>query len=352
MEDLIKKINKYCNVNRSYEYIKTGVSLIDCFLSGNVKIDKSIGGFLRGKLYSFSGGAGVGKTTLLLYLCKKLCENGNNVFFIDVEDGINDKFLLNVGLDKYYTNDIEKFNNDNYRFFVANPSTYGETIDLVKDVLSIRKVDFIVVDSIKHLLTDNALNSNSEDVEGLLLDKRIESVFFPLFKNLAKKYNLVICFIQQVRIKRKGMFYVVDESGGNAFLHTIDCRYLLKAKEEIEYDVKNNEGVMVKKVIGNVVEIITKKSRFGMYNLTIPILNGRGISFIYYYYRILKNNGFIVLNKGGIYVINFGEFKDVKVKGERSVYDFINNNFDVIENFLIENNLLVIEKSEEENEVV
>jgi len=199
-------------------------------------------------------------------------------------------------------------------------------------------------------LTSTDIDSNSEDIEGMLLDKRIEGVFFPILKNIARKYNLTICFIQQVRVKKKGMFFVVDESGGNAFLHSVDSRLFLKQKETIEVDKINNEGIKIRKEVGNIVEIVTKKSRFGMFNLTLPIVFGKGISLVYYYYRILKNIGYIQ-NKASIYSINVGDL-DVKVKGENEVYKVIKDNFEKIEDFLYKNNLIVIEKDKEEEDGV
>jgi len=350
INELMKRINKFSNVNKEYEYLNTGIDVLDNFFAGFSDVQRGRGGMLRGKMYSFSGGAGVGKTTLLLDICKRFCENKYNVLYIDVEDGINDR-LESVDLLKYYTNDIQDYGKDqNNRFFVVSPQTYGECIDVIKDILKIVKVDFIVIDSIKHLLTSTDIDSNSEDIEGMLLDKRIEGVFFPILKNIARKYNLTICFIQQVRVKKKGMFFVVDESGGNAFLHSVDSRLFLKQKETIEVDKINNEGIKIRKEVGNIVEIVTKKSRFGMFNLTLPIVFGKGISLVYYYYRILKNIGYIQ-NKASIYSINVGDL-DVKVKGENEVYKVIKDNFEKIEDFLYKNNLIVIEKDKEEEDGV
>jgi len=71
INELMKRINKFSNVNKEYEYLNTGIDVLDNFFAGFSDVQRGRGGMLRGKMYSFSGGAGVGKTTLLLDICKR-----------------------------------------------------------------------------------------------------------------------------------------------------------------------------------------------------------------------------------------------------------------------------------------
>lgn len=364
-EDKIKNLDKRNILKKEDEYIATGNYLLDNYFAGFEDIIVGRGGLLRGKVISIAGGPGIGKSTLVLEMCSKLCSQGFKVAFNDVEGGLNAKSLESYGLGNHFTNEAKDFVDGKKLFYAFGAETYSDTIKSFRDLVALTKIDLFVIDSVKQLLpTETFENSDSEnDTGALLMDKRIEGLFYPAIKSTARHSNTAVICIQQVRLQKKGMFYVTGETGGNAFLHGMDARFFMKKKEVIEKVVINNENQKVTKDIGTVVEISSLKNRFGMFHITIPLIFGKGMSMIYLYHRLLtnttdprvnkpyieliKNSGSQIFRIPNIYDKDDGE--GMKITDKSKIYKMIKDKFFEIEEFILNNNLLYIEKPIEDD---
>ena len=360
-EQLIKEIDQFGMFTKSQDFILTGYPLLDCYFSGEDEVKQNVGGFPRGKMISISGENGVGKSTFILYVLRNILKSGMKVIYCDIEDGLNEKSLEGYKLSEYTAKNLREYLNGDKTFYPYNPITYTQTISTLQDICAVQKPDMIIIDSYKALRPSKIHEVDDiEDTGAILADKKIEGIFFPALKDLCRVYGLTIIGLNQVRLRAKGLIFFIDEPQGNAFLHWHDQRYFLKKVDKIEKPFINNLGEKDKKETGNVVQLLSKKNRFGMRSLTLPIFFGKGISFIYMYYLILLNNKYIELNKSsgtkifripGIYEGTIdektGKMSGVSCSTEQAAYKLISDKFDEIENFITENGLIYIEKSME-----
>ena len=79
------------NVLRKDEYVKSGSFVFDAILSDGQGIP--LGSFIE-----ITSPAGIGKSSLLLYTCRCLCEAGHRCAYIDTERGLNARQLDSFGL--------------------------------------------------------------------------------------------------------------------------------------------------------------------------------------------------------------------------------------------------------------
>lgn len=353
--DFIKKIDEMGLFTKKETYINVGKPIIDSFTGGYTRVvkDKPTG-FCRGKIYSYAGDSGIGKSTIIMTFVSYLVKQGYRIIYQDIEGGVNDVWIKNYELEEFIAKDLTEFMNDkNKKIFVYNPFTYDEAMTTIYDILNSTDVDCVVVDSFKQLAVDDIEEYITDIKDGskgaLMTASKKDGVYFPFMRSLAKKFNIVVLGIQQVRVQNVGTSFApnfkVKAAGGNTYKHNTDTRYEIKLVERIKGKVRDNKGDIIEKPIGSEVRIESEKNRFGMLGLNLKLYFGKGISFAWLYIDTLIASGHIVQG-GNTYTVNIPELfaENEKFTGKTALYNAIREKFADIEKFCYDNDLLYIEK--------
>lgn len=374
MED---DILQYDSLNKKLEFIRSGIELLDAFIAGEMSINFSKIGFPIGKIISLTGKNAIGKSTLMLDTSKRFCLQGYKVLYIDSERGLNTKSIKSYGLMDFaaYNPEIEEitdvkkikelkmeclrqFLEGEKLFYSISPETYIDAIKVIKYIYSVNKkgqIALMVIDSIKDLVSKKVLDDD-EDTENqqMMIDAKSQEYFLKKLKHFLAFEDTVCMLLNQVRVKKKGSFFVEGEAGSNAFLHRCDGRIIVKEKKKIVQIVTNNLGEPTEKAIGNWIELQYIKSRFGNSDtkICIPMIFGKGVSLIYLYKEILQSNN-IIKKSTSWYTFSMPQCNiEEKYQGEAGSYSIIKNNFDNIKKYILDNGLLYIEKKDEEEDNV
>ena len=110
--------------------IHTGITELDRVLGG---------GIVPGSLVLVGGDPGIGKSTLLLQVCQKLCENQREVLYISGEESLKQI--------KLRANRIGEFENELYLLCETN-------LEVIRGVIEKRKPTFVVIDSIQTMYNE------------------------------------------------------------------------------------------------------------------------------------------------------------------------------------------------------
>ena len=98
------------------------------------------GGIVPGSLVLVGGDPGIGKSTLLLQVCQKLCENQKHTLYISGEESLKQI--------KLRANRMGEFKEDLYLLCETN-------LDVVRSVIEKRKPDVVIIDSIQTMYSED-----------------------------------------------------------------------------------------------------------------------------------------------------------------------------------------------------
>lgn len=112
------------------ERVKTGIEELDRVLGG---------GIVHGSLTLVGGDPGIGKSTLLLQVCRKLSEAGQKVLYISGEESLRQI--------KIRANRIGEFKDNLYLLCETN-------LDIIEETLKGEKPDMVVIDSIQTMYSE------------------------------------------------------------------------------------------------------------------------------------------------------------------------------------------------------
>ena len=102
------------------------------------------GGIVPGSLVLVGGDPGIGKSTLLLQVCQKLCENQKKILYISGEESLKQI--------KLRANRIGKFKDDMYLLCETN-------LEVIRGVIEQRKPDVVVIDSIQTMYSEEVASA-------------------------------------------------------------------------------------------------------------------------------------------------------------------------------------------------
>ena len=373
--DLTSLISEYNTMNEKDEYIKTNIPLLDMFVGGKNNICEEMG-FLKGKLYSLSGPNGIGKSTMIAEISKRFAKNGNKVIIIDFEVGFNENSIESFGISEfvaYKNEDIPKFIDGDKNILIINPVTFNNTAKILNEIIEVSnvKVDAVFFDSLKTMqATYRVENIDTIEQGPVGLHARSQEAFLPFVKVLFSKYKIVGLFINQMRNKSIGPAgFIEDEPTNNAFLYNMDVRMIVKSARsktlpDIVTKIETNFGEKVDKKIGNWVTINITKGRAGNSHssIVLPIIFGRGISTIYLYTQLLITNNIISpgprsdskckmekFAEAISTVTDTFEIPEYATGGMNGIYAIVKSNLDAVEKYIIENNMLFVEKQKNED---
>ena len=114
----------------SEERIHTQIQELDRVLGG---------GIVPGSLVLVGGDPGIGKSTLLLQVCQKLCENKKQVLYISGEESLKQI--------KLRANRMGEFKEDLYLLCDTN-------LEVIRNIIETRKPDMVVIDSIQTMYSE------------------------------------------------------------------------------------------------------------------------------------------------------------------------------------------------------
>ena len=113
--------------------------------TGFAELDRVLGGgVVNASLCLVGGDPGIGKSTLLLQMCKNMSDNGIKVFYVSGEESLKQI--------KLRANRIGQFN-DNMRLFCETD------LSVIKNVILDEKPDIVIIDSIQTMYSDTVESS-------------------------------------------------------------------------------------------------------------------------------------------------------------------------------------------------
>ena len=119
------------NIETDYEErIHTQINELDRVLGG---------GIVPGSLVLVGGDPGIGKSTLLLQVCQKLCDNKKQVLYISGEESLKQI--------KLRANRMGEFKEDLYLLCETN-------LEIIRNIIEMRKPDIVVIDSIQTMYSE------------------------------------------------------------------------------------------------------------------------------------------------------------------------------------------------------
>ena len=331
--------------SREIEYVLTGIPPFDSILSDGK-------GIPLGKFIEITSPTSVGKSTLVLYTCLKLCAKGIGVAYLDAEQGVNELMLKSTGLEKY----LFSVNNPEGLFYLFTEETYNANETIIQSVLLDDRIKLIVIDSITSLVPSKMMEGSVEDAT-IGVKARLDSAFLMKYKGPVAKAQKTIIFINQFRTKidikrpqntRKG------SAGGNAFEHYMDIRFEMSIATKMERTEKTMLGDETL-VYGHEVNIWAFKNRLVRHDVKVrlPIVFGKGVSMLMLYADYLNHLG-IIKQAGSYFKIDFGESASVdaiNVQGRVGLYNWVRENMDFVGEYFKNNDLFyLIDESKEETD--
>jgi len=209
--------------------------------TGSLLLDQVIGtgGYVCGKIVEIYGLESSGKSTLALHAVRECQKLKKKAVYIDLENGLNIKYVQNIGVDKE-------------NLMILYPNSAVKTFEMIRDLIR-EGVDLIVVDSVSNL------SPQVDDLEKYKIGSHalLMSHGLRILKNELTNKDTIIIFINQIRNKISTGFYGGNPettTGGMALRFDSDLRIKLKRTGKIE---KND------KLIGIEVEALIKKSKIG-----------------------------------------------------------------------------------------
>jgi RecA/RadA recombinase len=362
--------------NSKLKFIKSGISIFDAYIAGEKNLKSLDIGIPVGKMIGVSGNHGVGKSTTFMEISKRFNIQGMKVLYIDIENGLNIKSITDYGLLPYAAYDkrieepgladsevkeikrecLNQFLNGEKLFYSLSPKTYMETMKTIRLVHQYNKkkeIKLIVVDSIKDCIRSEFLeNDDAIEDQKMMVDAKTQEYFLIALKNFCEMNEICLIVLNQLRTKVKGQFYVLDEAGGQAWLHRCSIRLMVKPGEDIIIKKRNNLGEIEDKKIGNWIVFEMRKGRFGnsFTKLAIPVLFGKGVSLLHLYYKKLENCK-VVKKAGSWTTFSMPELGiEEKYQGLKRGMQILKEHFVEIEQFIIDKNLLFVEEDVEEVE--
>ena len=143
MADIFKKVEALAKTYKMIDepvFIRTGSIVLDALLGGGVP---------RGTFILWSSGAGIGKSTAALHICRSYCSQGLKVLYLDYEGGVNDNQLRGIGVSRFM---YDPKKNPSGNLFIFRAYTFADAEEFLDSLLD--EVDLVVFDSITAMLPE------------------------------------------------------------------------------------------------------------------------------------------------------------------------------------------------------
>jgi RecA/RadA recombinase len=261
-------------------YLPTGCVPFDLVTEG--------GGLALNSTYMLWCDRGMGKSTLMLSVCRSLADRGSKSLYVASE--LNSKLVVDMGLTGERYTDL---------FSIVACTTYT---DLENLMWSFFKSDrsLMVIDSITAVVPTKILSEGSVEDYFVGVTSRIRGEFLRLLNGTVQKHNKAVVFLNQARANFDagwGGESIVPE-GGYSNEHYANIIITIRGDTKVQDLVAKDS----KKVVGKVGYLYATKNRSASPFVKIPLelFFGKGVSNVYSLTHYAQWKGLIV-SKGGWY---------------------------------------------------
>ena len=218
------------------------------------------------KLTTIYGAESSGKTTLCLEIVKQAIKGGDNVAYIDVEQGLDYRYVTSL---------VGEF--DLEKLLIAQPATSEEALGLVEvliqgdEELGVEPGEYklIIVDSVAALAPEEEKAKDLKD-KHVALTARLLTSFFRRNMHDLRTNDVALIFVNQVRDKIGSYVGGYSLPGGHALKHYSSMIIMLSPGQKI----KQGE-----EIIGMQCKYIIKKNKLSapFRSFDFPLMFGEGI---------------------------------------------------------------------------
>ena len=273
--------------------------------TGSISLDVStgVGGIPLRRFTEIYGPEGSGKTNLALSVCRSVLKDGDEVLYIDPEQGVDMSLVRGViG---------EDFNKDN--FLLIKPETMEDSLRIAEAGIQSKRFKLIILDSIGSMSPIKVKVDALTDDNVALLSRRM-TIF--VSRNLydLRRSDVAFIGINQIRDVIGSYIKMFESPGGHAWKHAASLRILLSKAMDIEQDGEK---------IGIGTRFTIKKNKLARPFRThfIPIIFGKGVDSVRDTVEFATMLG-ILIKAGGWYKFE-GETLGI---GMDKTLEFLNNN--------------------------
>lgn len=252
------------------------------------------GGIPTGKFIEVHSAEGLGKTTIVLQICRYLIvKHGLRIGYMDVEGALDISLRDSIGVSEFQ-------DGDDPHFVYVCPYTYDE-VSKTLNAFSESSIDIVVYDSI----ANTSLDFDPEDKDFRISKKLGQHAYYQgellkLFKGRFARAGKTLIIINQMRsnIKMNPMSKGPDlvPAGGKVLDHNFDIR---TAIDRIEW-IYQGENDWTK--IGAKLRVTTIKNKvaYPYRQVVLELMFGKGINKITTLFEVLKNKE-IMTQKGAYF---------------------------------------------------
>lgn len=322
LDDLMKDINK----EFKGDIIRQGVSAFDYeripFTSPRLNY-MTFGGLPVGKLIEFYGEEHGGKTTTALDVVANY-QHGNDerrVLYVDAENTLDVVWATKLGVD------VDGM-------IIFNPTSQGaETIfEKILQIIDTGEIGLVIIDSLGVMMSNQAFEKSVEEKTYGGIAMALTN-FSKKAEMYCAKYKCTLIGINQMRADMNSMYGGMTTTGGKAWKHNVSAR--LEFRQGKFFDEKYKEiSRGAENPVGNYVQVAMTKNKTcpptrhtGFYTLRYDI----GIDYLYDLTELCIKYG--IIEKAGAWFalmdMETGE-QITKVQGQSAMYDYLEQNTDVL----------------------
>jgi recombination protein RecA len=262
--DKLKKKYEHILLDREID------DIVETISTGSLSLDVStgVGGIPKRRVTTVYGAESSGKTTLCLEVAKNAILGGDNVAYIDVEQGLDYNYVETL---------VGKFDMD--KLLIAQPETSEEALGLVEVLIHGDKklgiepgqYKLIIIDSVAALAPEIEKEKELTDHNVALTARTLTSFFRRNVYDL-RKNNVALLFVNQVRAKIGSYIRGYELPGGHALKHYSSMIIFLSAGQKI----KQGDNI-----IGMQCKFTIKKNKLSppFRSFDFPLMFGEGIDY-------------------------------------------------------------------------
>lgn len=262
---------------RTVEVISSGIPALDDALG--------IGGFPRGRIVEIYGPESSGKSTVALHLVSEAQSKGLTCAYIDVEYGLDPKYMRALGVDV-----------DN--LLLSQPDTAEEALEISNTLAKTGEVAVIVIDSVNSLVPRSQFEGEIGDAN-IGRRAKLMSDGLSLIVSSAARTGTILFFINQLREKMNVMYGSPETTtGGRALRFYASVRLDIRKRDAIKdgNEIIGHETEI--KVVKNKMAAAYKSARF-------DLILGQGVPEANSLFDVAVNLG--IINKAGAWFSYAGE---------------------------------------------
>lgn len=198
--------------------------------TGSLSLDicTGIGGIPRYRWSNIWGPKSSGKTTIALNICKEIIAKGGMVLYIDMEAGLDFKYI------KFIVGDIK----DN--FILVQPETSEQAFEIAEAGIESNNFDLIVFDSIGALAPKKEKDDEFSDANVALVARQLGKFLRRNSSGLKHSDKTAFLFINQLRADIGSYYSNTKQPGGYQLEHFLSMEIRLFSARKI----KKNEEIL------------------------------------------------------------------------------------------------------------